>query len=121
MRKISVNPKSGFCTDEVKKDIIRVTWSAGKMMNEPVLPHFTADGIVRDNFYSASQGNSVSVMFIAKPGFVVCLEIFHFHGVGTCRHPDFIETFGTYFRHLHRTGITVGINGSNRYVFALGK
>ena len=91
------------------------------MMNEPVLPYVLADSIVRNNFYRTTQGNAIPVMVIAKTRLVVRLKIIHFHGADTCRHPDFVKTFGMYLGHLHRSRITVGINGCDGHIFALGK
>ena len=90
-------------------------------MNEPVLPYVLADSIVRNNFYRTTQGNAIPVMVIAKTRLVVRLKIIHFHGADTCRHPDFVKTFGMYLGHLHRSRITVGINGCDGHIFVIGQ
>ena len=90
-------------------------------MNEPILPYVLADSIVRNNFYRTTQGNAIPVIVIAKPRLVVRLKIIHFHGADTCHHPDFIKTFSMYLGHLHRSRITVSINGCNGHIFTMSQ
>ena len=121
VKKFAIYPKGGFRANEMQKHVIGVARSTGEMMNEPILPHILTDGIIRDNLYRATQGNAIPIMVVAKTGLVVRLKIIHFHGVRTCRHPNLMETICTYLGHLHRTRITVGVNGSNGHVLALGQ
>ena len=121
MRKFAIYPKGGFRANEMQKYVIRVACSTREMMNEPILPHFLTDGIIRDNLYRATQGYAIPVMVVAKTGFVVRLKIIHFHGVCTCCHPNLMESLCPYLGHLHRARITVGINRNYGNVLALGK
>ena len=71
--------------------------------------------------HHTAQCHPVTVVFVAKPGLIILLEVIHFHGCGTRRHPTSLKTNGCYLGHLYRTGITFVIHRSDRHILTLGK